>query len=235
MNASRRCAQAPASVPDGIAEFLGAPTPPAWVEAALGRLPDLVVDHANCERKAAANALSLMTRYPDRPTLVGKMSRLAREELRHFEQVQKILLARGWARRHVKPARYAQGLRHEIRRAEPARLVDHLLVGAFIEARSCERFALLAPRLEPWLGDFYRGLLASEARHYRDYLALAERYRSGSDPVDLSARVAALRDVENRLVTAPAEQFQFHSGPPAGAAVAVVQPPASSRTSVSSR
>jgi tRNA-(ms[2]io[6]A)-hydroxylase len=228
---TRPGATASVSVPEGIAEFLGAPTPPAWVEAALARLPELVVDHANCERKAAANALSLMTRYPDRPQLVARMSRLAREELRHFEQVQKILLARGWARRHVRPARYAQGLRNEIRRTEPQRLVDHLLVGAFIEARSCERFALLAPRLAPWLGDFYRGLLASEARHYRDYLALAERYRSGSDPVHLSARVAALRVVENRLVTAPDEQFQFHSGPPSGAAVD--QPPAPSRASVS--
>lgn len=234
MSTTRPGAAASVCVPDGIAEFLGAPTPPAWLEAAVARLPELVVDHANCERKAAANALSLMTRYPDRPTLVAKMSRLAREELRHFEQVQKILLARGWARRHVKPARYAQGLRHEIARTEPRRLVDHLLVGAFIEARSCERFALLAPRLEPWLGDFYRGLLASESRHYRDYLALAERYRGGNDPIDLAARVAELRIVENRLVTAPDEQFQFHSGPPVTDAAAVGQPPASSRTSVSS-
>ena len=232
MSRTRLRPTAAVNVPDGIAGFLGRPTPPAWVEAALGHLPELVVDHANCERKAAANALSLMTRYPDRPQLVARMSRLAREELRHFEQVQKILLARGWARRHVKPARYAQGLRNEIRRTEPGRLVDHLLVGAFIEARSCERFALLAPRLAPWLGDFYRGLLASEARHYRDYLALAERYRSGNDPVDLAARVAALRDVENRLVTAPDDQFQFHSGPPSRAVAD--QPRASSRASASS-
>jgi tRNA-(ms[2]io[6]A)-hydroxylase len=163
------------------------------------------------------------------------MSRLAREELRHFEQVHKILLARGWARRRVKPARYAQELRNEIRRTEPARLVDHLLVGAFIEARSCERFALLAPRLEPWLCDFYRGLLASEARHYRDYLALAERYRDAREPEELAARVAALRVVENRLVTAPDEHFQFHSGPPATGAATADQPAASPRASVSSR
>jgi tRNA-(ms[2]io[6]A)-hydroxylase len=202
-------------VPAEIREFLGAPTPAAWVDAAVDGLPDLLVDHANCEKKAAATALSLMTRYGDRPTLTAQMSRLAREELRHFEQVQKILRERGLARRRVSASRYAAGLRAEVASQEPGRLVDQLIVGALIEARSCERFALLAPRLEPSLAGFYRGLLAAEARHFRQYLALAGRYRGDLSETRVAARVDALRDVENRLVTEPDDLVRFHSGPPA--------------------
>lgn len=212
MSAGR--ATRPAAVPPAIRSFLGAPTPTGWAVAAAGALPELLVDHANCEKKAAATALALMTRYADRPTLAAKMSRLAREELRHFEQVQKILVARGLARRRVGASRYAAGLRAAVARSEPARLVDLLLVGAFIEARSCERFALLAPLLEPPLRAFYEGLLASEARHFEEYLRLADRYRGPLTPATLEARIEDLRGLENRLVTAPDTELRFHSGPP---------------------
>ncbi len=206
-----------AAVPTAIREFLGAATPAAWVDAAVGALPDLLVDHANCEKKAAATAIALMTRYADRPALAARMSRLAREELRHFEQVQKILLKRGLARRRVGASRYAGGLREAVGRREPGRLVDLLIVGAFIEARSCERFALLAPRLEPSLSDFYGGLLAAEARHFEQYLELAERYRGDLPAAGLAGRIDEFRRLENRLVTAPDTELRFHSGPPAGA------------------
>jgi tRNA-(ms[2]io[6]A)-hydroxylase len=207
-----------------IGEFLGAATPGEWVDAALARLPDLLVDHANCEKKAAATAISLMTRYGDRPALAARMSRLAREELRHFEQVQKILLARGLARRRVRASRYAAGLHVAVGRKEPQRLVDLLVTGAFIEARSCERFALLAPRLEPPLADFYRGLLAAEARHFEQYLALAGHYRGDLTAAGLDARIDALRRVENALATEPDSELRFHSGPPAdGAPAAAAQ------------
>src|SRR3990167_6791777 len=107
-----------------------------------------------------------MYRYVDRPQLLHKMSRLAREELRHFEQVLAILQRRGITYTHLTSSRYAAELRQAVRTHEPGRLVDTLIVGAFIEARSCERFAKLAPHLDAELGDFYNTLLKSETRHF---------------------------------------------------------------------
>ncbi|HEX6928224.1 MAG TPA: tRNA-(ms[2]io[6]A)-hydroxylase, partial [Gammaproteobacteria bacterium] len=130
-----------------IPEFLAAPTPPAWVEAAAANLPLILIDHAHCEKKAASSALTLLFRYPENSGLVHRMSRLAREELRHFEQVLKLMERRGIAYRHLTPARYAEGMRKHARTHEPARLLDMLVIGAFIEARSCERFGALAPAL----------------------------------------------------------------------------------------
>lgn len=207
---------APATVPTEIAVFLGAPTSPAWVAAAAtpAALPDLLVDHANCEKKAAATALSLMFRHEGRTSLVMRLSRIAREELRHFEQVRQVMRERGIAWRLVPASRYARGLTTAARGREPQRLVDRLIAAAFIEARSCERFALLAQRLDQRLARFYIGLLAAEARHFRDYLALA-REAGG----DIEARVLALRLVENDLATAPDAELRFHSGTPSGAAV----------------
>lgn len=200
-------------VPAGIAAFLGAPTPQAWVDAAAApaALPDLLVDHANCEKKAAATALSLMFRYDVRGDLVWRLSRIAREELRHFEQVQQVMQERGIAWRRVPASRYAQGLTAAARSGEPGRLVDRLIAAAFIEARSCERFALLAQRLDERLARFYTSLLAAEARHYRDYLKLA-RNAGG----DVGERVDALRLIENELATAPDATLSFHSGAPPG-------------------
>ena len=121
-------------------EVLDCATPGAWLDAAVERLELLLVDHAHCERKAASTALSLMYRYPGDSVLQERMSRLAREEQRHFEQVLGLLRERGWRFRKLHPSRYAAGLHREVRTAEPARRVDMLLVGALIEARSCERF-----------------------------------------------------------------------------------------------
>ena len=201
------------AVPPELEAFLGVPTPPAWVDAAAdpGALPMLLIDHANCEKKAASTALAMLFRYEEHDQLTERLSRLAREELRHFEQVRQVLRQRGIAWRRVPASRYAAGLVEAVRASEPGRLVDRLVVGAFIEARSCERFALLAPRLDPDLGRFYGGLLASEARHFRHYLGLAR----GFDPVGLEDRIAAIREVENRLATSPDTELRFHSGPPA--------------------
>lgn len=203
------------AVPPGIKEFLGMPTPGSWVEAALDALPDLVVDHANCEKKAAATAMSLMNRYPDHECIVRRMSPLAREELRHFEQVTRLMKKAGMQWRHVGASRYAAGLRERVADREPERLVDLLIVGAFIEARSCERFALLAPRVGAPFGDFYRGLLASESRHFGDYLQLARESCAPHDAAWLDDRVDRVRVVENRLATIADTQVRFHSGPPA--------------------
>lgn len=194
---------------NAIHAFLPCRTPQRWIENALANQDLMLIDHAHCEKKAASTALSLMYRYVDNTDLLNKMSRLAREELRHFEQVLAIMKKRGVTYDHLTPARYAAGLRKEVRAEDPGRLVDTLVVGAIIEARSCERFAALAPHLDDKLADFYRGLLESEARHYRDYLKLAEQANSG--PVD--ERVGIFLEVEQRLINEPDTEFRFHSGP----------------------
>ncbi|MBD3656396.1 tRNA isopentenyl-2-thiomethyl-A-37 hydroxylase MiaE [Marinobacter sp.] len=192
-----------------IHQFLPCRTPQRWIENALDNQDLMLIDHAHCEKKAASTALSLMYRYVDNSDLLNKMSRLAREELRHFEQVLAIMKKRGVQYRHLTPARYAAGLREPVRGDDPGRLVDVLIVGAIIEARSCERFAALAPFLDDALADFYRSLLKSEARHYQDYLALAELANGG--PV--AERVAQFLAIEQQLVETPDAEFRFHSGP----------------------
>lgn len=192
-----------------IHDFLPCRTPQQWIDNALAHQDLMLIDHAHCEKKAASTALSLMYRYVDNTDLLNKMSRLAREELRHFEQVLAIMKKRGVTYDHLTPARYAAGLRQEVRSEDPDRLVDVLIVGAIIEARSCERFAALAPHLDDKLADFYNSLLKSEARHYQDYLKLAEQANGG--PVD--DRVRAFLDIEQPLITEPDTEFRFHSGP----------------------
>jgi tRNA-(ms[2]io[6]A)-hydroxylase len=153
---------------------LAEPTRPAWTARALGSLDEVLVDHAHCEKKAAGMALRLLFSYPHRDFLQEPLARLAREELAHFEQVLVALRARGLRLRPQRPAPYAGRLRERVRRGEPGRLVDLLLCCALIEARSCERFGLLAARLaEPRLSRLYAGLLEAEARHHRVYVDLA--------------------------------------------------------------
>ena len=192
-----------------IHEFLPCRTPEQWIENALANQDVMLIDHAHCEKKAASTALSLMYRYVDNTDLLNKMSRLAREELRHFEQVLAIMKKRGVNYSHLSPARYAAGLREAVRKDDPGRLVDVLIVGAIIEARSCERFAALAPHLDDKLAEFYNSLLKSEARHYQDYLVLAQRANGG--PVQ--DRVAEFMAIEQKLIEEPDTEFRFHSGP----------------------
>jgi len=194
-----------------IQEFLACPTPAAWIDAALENQGVLLVDHANCEKKAASTALNLMYRYVEHPVLLNKLSRLAREELRHFEQVIAIMAARDIAYPQLRASRYAGELRKEVRGNEPARLIDTLLVGAIIEARSCERFAALVPVLDSELADFYASLLKSEARHYLDYLTLAQKLVTNED---IDSRLEVLLVREGELIQSPDPEFRFHSGVP---------------------
>jgi len=196
---------------DAVNAFLPCATPKAWVDAALRDLPTLLVDHANCEKKAAATAMSLMHRHTENPVLLNKMSRLAREELRHFEQVMKLMQRRGIDYTLVTASRYAAGLRDLVRKKDPARLVDTLLVGALIEARSCERFATLVPHLDGELGEFYASLLKSESRHFQDYLKLAA---DQSDETELEARLQVFREREQELIESADSEMRFHSGVP---------------------
>jgi tRNA-(ms[2]io[6]A)-hydroxylase len=194
---------------DGV---LRAATPARWFEVARERWRELLIDHANCEKKAASTALSLIFTYPEDFALTDRLSRLAREELRHFEQVQKMMQTLAVPFVRLTPSRYAAGLRKTLRNAEPDRLLDLLLCGVLIEARSCERFEGLVPHLAEPLKGFYGGLAQSEARHRSMYLRLAEdRCVTG----DWQSRLAALADIEAELATSRDPQFRFHSGEPA--------------------
>lgn len=168
-----------------------------------------MIDHANCEKKAAGTALSLLYRYVDRPELLDMLSRLAREELLHFEQVMKHMRRLGVAYVHISPSSYAAGMRKGVSTHEPWRLVDTLIVGAVVEARSCERFYRLTEVFDGELGEFYQRLLSSEARHFQDYLRLAERY--APEPID--DRVQRVLALDAQLVHEPAQELRFHSGP----------------------
>lgn len=194
-----------------IHEFLGCRTPDAWIRAALADQQTLLIDHKNCEFKAASTALSLMAKYSTYVDLLNAMSRLAREELVHHEQVLRIMKRRKIGLRPVSAARYASGLRKVVRTHEPHKLVDTLVVGAFIEARSCERFEALVPHLDEELGKFYFGLLKSEARHFQNYLKLAYQY---GDARDVDQAIERVRAAECELIESPDTEFRFHSGVP---------------------
>jgi len=197
-------------IPLVIAQYLRVPTPEAWLKSAISNADLLLIDHANCEKKAASTAMSLLYRYVEKPRLLQRLSRLAREELRHFEQVARVIEERGIAYRHVSASRYAGALKKMVRSHEPQRLVDTLLVASVIEARSCERFALLADVVDVQLAGLYRSLLDSEKRHFDVYRQLALEYR---DEKDVRARIDLILEEENNFITTADKDFRFHSGP----------------------
>ncbi len=189
---------------------LASSTDPAWVARAEARLPDLLLDHAHCEKKAASMAINLIFRYQRRPGLARPLSELAREELEHFELMLTHLAARGIAYEPLDPSPYASLLMKHVRPTEPDRLVDTLLACALIEARSCERMKLLSEHLsDPELRELYRSLLATEARHHRGYVQLAV------DEIGREAAVARLRELAaieaEILEDAPADLVRMHT------------------------
>ena len=195
-----------------IYEFLGARTTQAWVDAALADLPLIIQDHANCEKKAAGTAMNLIFRYEFSYDLQRKLAQLIREEMLHYEQVLGIMNERGQAWKYLSAGRYAKGMLKHKRTYEPAAMVDVLIIGAFIEARSCERFAALAEVInDKRLAKYYRYLLKSESRHFEDYLALAQSL--AEDNID--ERVAFFKEVEAELISSPDSELRFHSGNPA--------------------
>ncbi len=202
-----------------IQSFLLCETPEAWITNALDDIHLLLIDHANCEKKAASTAINLIYRYVDNFELLNKMSKLAREELRHFEQVIAIMKKRGMEYPQIEAARYAGELRRKASKEEPNKLIDTLIIGAIIEARSCERFAKLAPHLDGELKTFYLSLLKSESRHYQDYLSLAKKASKNNveqrvieDEV-FEGRVRELLEFEKTLILREDQEFRFHSGP----------------------
>jgi tRNA 2-(methylsulfanyl)-N6-isopentenyladenosine37 hydroxylase len=191
-------------------------TPVEWVAAACAARDLLLIDHANCEKKAASTALALMFAYAEDLELAGKMSRLAREELRHFEQVAKLIERLGVTPQRLAPGRYAERMRRLVAKAEPLRELDLMIVGAFIEARSCERFGALSAAIGAPLSDLFQGLHSAEARHHRVYLDLARRAakRAGVTPAGMADRIGEFAALEAELITQPDPVFRFHSGLP---------------------
>jgi tRNA 2-(methylsulfanyl)-N6-isopentenyladenosine37 hydroxylase len=192
--------------------ILKSATPRAWVDAAVADLPTLLVDHANCEKKAASTAMALIFAYPEDRSLAVALSRLAREELKHFEQVERLMKKLDVPHQRLKPGRYASELRKLVRTHEPKRKLDLMIVHALIEARSCERFRLLAKHLPAEVQELYAQLERSEARHFEMYLNFAEREFEADE---IAARLELIAAREAELAVTPDRELRFHSGPPA--------------------
>ena len=181
----------------------------AWLEQALGNINTILLDHSHCERKAAGTAINLMFRYPSNTKLVRQLTAIAREELEHFDRVNHILEQRNIALAPLNAPPYAKGLMSQVRTQEPHRLLDSLLVSGLIEARSHERLGLLGTHLpDPQLAEFYRSLMASEARHFGIYWLLADTY---FDRDIVQSRLAELAIVESDLLSTPYYEPRIHS------------------------
>jgi tRNA-(ms[2]io[6]A)-hydroxylase len=242
-----------------INQFLRCNTPLNWINEATKpeNLETLLIDHCNCELKAAQTAMLLIRKYAvDKDNaaellawlkpyedfvyrrdfvgsfngkhtglskaivarddvsfgaeLVDKMVLLIKEELHHFQQVLDIMTARGIEYKNVRAGRYAKGMMKHVRTHEPKKLIDTLICAAYIEARSCERFAKIAPNLDSELEKFYISLLRSEARHFQDYLTLATQIAGEN----ISQRIAFFGEKEAELISTEDGDFRFHSGLP---------------------
>lgn len=179
-------------------QVLRCPTPPKWLPLALDHFDEVLCDHAHCEKKAAASALSLISQYGEHATLVARCCSLAQEELRHFRQVHRLIVARGLTLERDKGDPYVQKLLRTMRSGPMERLVDRLLVSSLIEARSCERLGLLGAHLaDAKLAAFYQGLAKAEAGHYRLFVRLAEDFAPAND---VAARLAELAEAEAAIV-----------------------------------
>ena len=194
-------------VPDERVAALQVATPPGWVEVALADLEGTMSDHAHAEKKAALSAMTLLSREPQRSDLVGRMAKLAREELRHLDQVLGHLRARGWTLRRDLPDRYAKALLALRRPSGDAALVDRLLCAALIEARSWERLNLLGEALDGDLGSFYAELARSEAGHYRLFVELAHQE---TPEEDIEGRLDDLAAAEAEIVRGLPHEARIH-------------------------
>lgn len=179
-------------------KLLCQPTHDLWLQQALSNLDVILLDHSHCERKAAGVAVNLLFRYPSHQQLIYQLTSIAKEELEHFEQVNQWLEKKGIPLAPLKPSPYGATLKDAIRRNEPYRLLDSLLVSALIEARSHERLGLLGEYCpEAELAQFYRGLMASEARHYGIYWVLATQY---FDRATVNERLEELAELESDIL-----------------------------------
>jgi len=189
--------------------ILQQPTSTAWLDQAIANLDIILLDHSHCERKAAAAALNLMFRYPSSRALVDKLTAIAQEELEHFTLVNQWLDRRGIPLAPLNAPPYGAALRALIRRQEPERMLDFLLVSCLIEARSHERLGLIGEHCpEPELAKFYRSLMASEARHYGAYWVLADTY---FDRAVVQDRLVELAIAESQILSTLHPEPRIHS------------------------
>ena len=180
-----------------------------WLDTANANLDEVLIDHAHCEKKAAGVAMNLIFAYVDQVELVREMSAIVVEELDHFRQVLDILAARGIPFRRLKPSNYGQQLHELIRKQEPGRAVDRLLVAGLIEARSCERFAVLRDGVrDAELAEFYGSLFESEARHHSTYVQMAKLF--ATDDV-VHARLDKLAAAEAAIIATGDTLPRMHS------------------------
>ena len=187
---------------------LKTPSQPYWIENAQVDLHRIMVDHAHCEKKAAANAMALINRYPDRDLLVRQMFDLVDEEMEHFRYVYDMIKERGGTLTRDPGDSYAQALHKLIRRNEPERMLDQLLVAALIEARSCERFRILSEHIpDAELAEFYASLLASEAGHYRVFCDIAREYYPEQE---VRQRLDELAELEAEIVRSLPNEPMMH-------------------------
>ena len=190
-------------------KFLTEPTTDAWVEQTLANMNTILLDHSHCERKAASVALKLMFRYPSNQRLVRELTAIAQEELLHFEQVNQILEARNIPLGPLNAPPYGSALNKLVRKQDPDRLLDLLLVSGLIEARSHERLGLIAAHCEDReLAKFYGSLMESEARHYGIYWVLADTY---ADRTVVMQRLEQLANEESAILSTLHLEPRIHS------------------------
>ena len=190
-------------------KILQQPSNSTWIEQAIANLDTILLDHSHCERKAAGGAINLMFRYPSHQKLVRQLTAIAQEELEHFEQVNQWLDKRGIALAPLNSPPYFSKLKSQISHHESDRLIDSLLVSAIIEARSHERLGLIGEYCnDAELAKFYRGLMASEARHYGIYWVLALQY---SDRAKIERRLHELAEFESSILSTVYHEPRLHS------------------------
>ncbi|MFT4772544.1 MAG: tRNA-(ms[2]io[6]A)-hydroxylase [Cryomorphaceae bacterium] len=186
------------------------PTDPRWVNIVEKNIDQILTDHAWCEQKAATMAITLITRFPEYPDMVREFTALAREEMEHFSMVHEKLQERGFKLGFDEKDPYVNDLRSFMNKGgnRYMQLVEALLVAAMIEARSCERFRLLSEQInDEDLRKFYRGLMASEARHYTLFLRFARKYGEG---VDVDARWNEYLEFESTLMEKYGKKETMH-------------------------
>ena len=188
---------------------LKAPTNDRWFAQVDKHLDEILIDHAHCEKKAAGTAMNLIFHYVENIELCREMTEIVNEELEHFHMVLDLLDKRGIKFRRLRPSQYGNRLHELVRKSEPERAVDRLLVAGLIEARSCERFQALADHVaDSELSEFYRRLFESEARHHATYTRLAKHFAT-EDVVE--ARLNELYDAEAAIISTGEPMARMHS------------------------
>ncbi|MEM7708182.1 MAG: tRNA-(ms[2]io[6]A)-hydroxylase [Pseudomonadota bacterium] len=173
-------------------------TDPDWVQVVLDNFDEFLADHANCERKASALAMSLVVKYPDREPIIPALIELAREELVHFQQVYDLMRRRGVSLISDEPDPYVGELQKLMRHGREERFIDRLLISSVIECRGAERFGIIAKALtDPELKAFYHELWAAETKHGHQFADMARKLYGD----DIYPRLQELMEAESEIVT----------------------------------